>query len=398
MIKKLFPIVYIETIALSKQKNSVLCLENKYFRIFKLTIKNVINEEDRIAKIEEQLEIQFSRYNSSDFILKYELFKRSKDSEILLVYLLDLEKLSCFYNYKEKNNLKIISIIPSFFLCRNYDVDKTIINFDISDQNLVISKHINNELIDFVFYQNDISFTTDKLSNLNYLSFENTINTHLEDISNKCEIIFSGNKKNYNNLNLHDKNFLFIDFQEIDFKKHLNFLPNELQRKYFLYYVNFKFLTYIFISMIIFIFLAIFIYFKISTLEKQLNEIETEISLLIDTNENLRAEIADIESNLNKLEKEIKNKASVNFKVAELFKELQYVTPKNVKITSIDYDGKKIISILGFSNSFKDINIFLGNIQNSEKLFLENYDYILKNQKKLDFKLELSLNRSFYEF
>ncbi len=70
---------------------------------------------------------------------------------------------------------------------------------------------------------------------------------------------------------------------------------------------------------------------------------------------------------------------------------MQYITPKNIKISSIEYDGKKIINILGSSISLTDIYTFLDNIQNSEKLVLENYDYILKSQNELDFKFELSL-------
>ncbi|MDY4010077.1 MAG: fimbrial assembly protein [Fusobacterium gastrosuis] len=390
MIKNLFPIIYIKDFKLNQKEKVVLCLENYYFNIFKLKIDNIINQEDRISKIEEHLEIHFPRYNSSNFVLRYEYLEKNKNSEVLLVYLFDLEKLKISYDF-EKNNLKILSIIPSFMLCRNYKGNKNFFNFDISEQGLVVSKYENEKLTDFTFYQNDASFIIDNNHEFNSLNFTNTINTHLKNINSDFEIIFTGKKIDTTHLDLLNKTFSFLNIQEIDLRKYLNFLPNELQKKYVLYYINLKYLICIFVSMIIFIFSTIFLYYKISILEKQLNEIEVEINLLAETNEDIRNKIANIEEDLTKLELEIKNKITVNFNVGDLFKELQYITPKNIKISSIEYDGKKIINILGSSISLTDIYTFLDNIQNSEKLVLENYDYILKSQNELDFKFELSL-------
>jgi len=57
-------------------KNTILLLENKFFYIFKVQIENVLNEEDRKEKLEDRLEIVFPRYNSDDFVLRYEILKK----------------------------------------------------------------------------------------------------------------------------------------------------------------------------------------------------------------------------------------------------------------------------------------------------------------------------------
>jgi len=75
-------------------KNTILLLENKFFYIFKIQIENVLNEEDRKEKLEDRLEIVFPRYNSDDFVLRYEILKKDRKKENIVVYLLDLALLN----------------------------------------------------------------------------------------------------------------------------------------------------------------------------------------------------------------------------------------------------------------------------------------------------------------
>ena len=89
MFKKILPLSHIDGIE-KEVKNTVLNLENKFFSIFKIQIENIINEEDRKEKIEDRLEVIFPRYNSDDFVLRYEILKKDRKKENIVVYLLDL--------------------------------------------------------------------------------------------------------------------------------------------------------------------------------------------------------------------------------------------------------------------------------------------------------------------
>ena len=107
-------------------KNTILLLENKFFYIFKIQIENVINEEDRKEKLEDRLEIIFPRYNSDDFVLRYEILKKEKKRENIVVYLMDINYLSdCIID--DMKDYAFISIIPSFFISRetNYEKSRT---------------------------------------------------------------------------------------------------------------------------------------------------------------------------------------------------------------------------------------------------------------------------------
>ena len=67
-------------------KNTILLLENKFFYIFKIQIENVLNEEDRKEKLEDRLEIVFPRYNSNDFVLRYEILKKDKKYKDVMIF------------------------------------------------------------------------------------------------------------------------------------------------------------------------------------------------------------------------------------------------------------------------------------------------------------------------
>ena len=98
MFKKILPLSHIDDIE-KKVKNTVLNLENKFFSIFKIQVENIINEEDRIEKIEDRLEVIFPRYNSDDFVLRYEILKKDRKKENIVVYLLDLSLLNNYLQY-----------------------------------------------------------------------------------------------------------------------------------------------------------------------------------------------------------------------------------------------------------------------------------------------------------
>ena len=128
-------------------KNTILLLENKFFYIFKVQIENVLNEEDRKEKLEDRLEIVFPRYNSDDFVLRYEILKKDKKRENIVVYLMDINYLNdCIIDYMK--DYGFISIIPSFFISREKNDLNHYFNFDISETMLVITEYMNNNILD----------------------------------------------------------------------------------------------------------------------------------------------------------------------------------------------------------------------------------------------------------
>ena len=46
-----------------------------------MTVENILNDEDRIEKIEDKLEIIFPKFDEDNFVLRFELVKKNKKSE-----------------------------------------------------------------------------------------------------------------------------------------------------------------------------------------------------------------------------------------------------------------------------------------------------------------------------
>ena len=62
MFKKILPLSHIDNVE-KGVKNTILNLENNFFSVFKIQVENIINEEDRLEKLEDRLEVIFPRYN-----------------------------------------------------------------------------------------------------------------------------------------------------------------------------------------------------------------------------------------------------------------------------------------------------------------------------------------------
>lgn len=392
MIKKIFSIIYINDLENNIKQASILCLENFYFNIFKIELENSVNNEDRLEKIEDRLENIFPKYNSEDFILNYEYIKKDENNEEVILYILNWQNFYNSFSEQLKNN-NIISIIPSFFLAREYSKTPNFYNFDISSQGLVISKYTDNKIEDIIFYKNENSFIIDNIHKLDNLNFINTINLYLKNIEAKAEfdIIFTGEKIDFSNLDFDLNKVSYFFAEKINFLKYPNFLPKSLKNKNWYYYLNLKYLFFIFICVTLTSFFTIFLYYKIAKFENILNDLENENNLLEEYNQDIRLKIAEFESNFESLEKELAELSQPSFQVNKFLDELKLLTNKSIKINSIEYDGEKIISVFGNSSDFSKINNFFYNIQNSKMLNLENYDYILKKENSFEFKVELSI-------
>ena len=367
-------------------KNTILLLENKFFYIFKIQIENVLNEEDRKEKLEDRLEIVFPRYNSDDFVLRYEILKKDKKRENIVVYLMDINYLNdCIID--DMKDYGFISIIPSFFISREKKDLNHYFNFDISETMLVITEYMNNNILDIQ------SFKLSK-SSLDSEDFEvedkfSIINTFLANITEDIHIIFTGNKINFDDLELENKTYSFYSVDNLDFSKYPNFLPEDLRNKYSLYYIEDKYLYILLGLSIITIILTIIIHYNLNSSEKKLEALELESTKLEEEIENARNEMEEIEVESKNLQEFLVKKEDMDIKISSFLEELTYLCPEYLKISSIEYDENKIFNIEGKTDKVERITKFLENITNSKNFILSNYDYILKKSNEIEFKIEV---------
>ena len=367
-------------------KNTILLLENKFFYIFKVQIENVLNEEDRKEKLEDRLEIVFPRYNSDDFVLRYEILKKDKKRENIVVYLMDINYLNdCIID--DMKDYGFISIIPSFFISREKKDLNHYFNFDISENMLVITEYMNNNILDIQ------SFKLSK-SSLDSEDFEvedkfSIINTFLANITEDIHIIFTGDKINFDDLELKNKTYSFYSVDNLDFSKYPNFLPEELRNKYSLYYIEDKYLYILLGLSIITIILTIIIHYNLNSSEKKLEALELESPKLEEEIENARNEMEEIEVESKNLQEFLVKKEDMDIKISSFLEELTYLCPEYLKISSIEYDENEIFNIEGKTDKVERITKFLENITNSKNFILSNYDYILKKANEIEFKIEV---------
>ena len=367
-------------------KNTILLLENKFFYIFKVQIENVLNEEDRKEKLEDRLEIVFPRYNSDDFVLRYEILKKDKKRENIVVYLMDINYLNdCIID--DMKDYGFISIIPSFFISREKKDLNHYFNFDISETMLVITEYMNNNILDIQ------TFKLSK-SSLDNEDFEvedkfSIINTFLANITEDIHIVFTGDKINFEDLELENKNYSFYSVDNLDFSKYPNFLPEELRNKYSLYYIESKYLYILLGLSIITIILTIIIHYNLNSSEKKLEALELESTKLEEEIENARNEMEEIEVESKNLQEFLVKKEDMDIKISSFLEELTYLCPEYLKISSIEYDENKIFNIEGKTDKVERITKFLENITNSKNFILSNYDYILKKANEIEFKIEV---------
>ena len=367
-------------------KNTILLLENKFFYIFKVQIENVLNEEDRKEKLEDRLEIVFPRYNSDDFVLRYEILKKDKKRENIVVYLMDINYLNdCIID--DMKDYGFISIIPSFFISREKKDLNHYFNFDISETMLVITEYMNNNILDIQ------SFKLSK-SSLDSEDFEvedkfSIINTFLANITEDIHIVFTGDKINFEDLELENNTYSFYSVDNLDFSKYPNFLPEELRNKYSLYYIEDKYLYILLGLSIITIILTIIIHYSLNSSEKKLEALELESTKLEEEIENARNEMEEIEVESKNLQEFLVKKEDMDIKISSFLEELTYLCPEYLKISSIEYDENKIFNIEGKTDKVERITKFLENITNSKNFILSNYDYILKKSNEIEFKIEV---------
>lgn len=387
MFKKILPLSHIDD-CIKGGKNTILKLENKFFSVFKIQVENIINEEDRTEKIEDRLEVIFPRYNSDDFVLRYEILKKDSKKESIAVYLLDLSLLNN-YIIDDMKDYGFISIIPSFFVCREKKISKHYFNFDISEIMLVITEYIGNNIVDILTFKLSKSSFNDYEEEIDVEDKYSIVNAYLINIEDNIEIIFTGDRINFDELDLTNKNYSYFDVESLDFTKYSNFLPDDIKNKYSLYYVNNKYLYILLILSILMLLSTIILYHNVHKSEKKLEQLEIENTKLEDEINEARNEMEEIEKQHKELLEFLEKEEYKDFKISSFLEELSYLCPNEVKISSIEYDENRVFNIEGSTRKIDNVVKFLENITNSKNFKLYNYDYILRKENEIEFKLEV---------
>lgn len=390
MNKKKFNLTYFKNnnFKNSKNKISILCLENYFFHSFIMEVENIINEEDRIEKIEDRLEGIFTEYDSSKYLLRYEKIKENKKGEKLVVYLLDLDLLeeNSIIESMSKNYKKFISIVPSFLICREFKQSSNFFNFDVSEKNIVISKYTSNILEDISFYQ---LLTSSNKENFEE-GYSNIINTYLDSIDTTYDIVFTGEKINNHSLMLENRSFYNFETEKFSLNSSPNFLPDNLKNLYIYFYSNQKNILILFIFSLFLLISSVFLNYKINEINNIFVDIQIKNSNLEDKIINIREEISEIEKSKIFLEKEVQKNKINNLKLNFLLDFLSGIC-EEIKIKSLESDKNSIINIVGTSYESKNIIKFLKKIEESKSFELINYDYIMTMNKNniFEFKAEI---------
>ncbi len=365
---------------INSKKKSILCLENYFFHSFIIKVENVINEEDRIEKIEDRLEGIFSDYDNSKYLLRYEKLEESKKDEKLGVYLLDLDLLEENFIIDDKNKNKFISVIPSFLKCREFTENENYFNFDISKKAITVSKYILGKL-------ENISTYVIEEKNFEE-SYSEIINTYISSIDNSYAIVFTGEKINKNALIDKNKKIYDFDLEKFSLDKSPNFLPEDLKNIYTYFYNNSKNLLILFILSLFLLVIGIFLNYKINSLENIFVNIQIKNSNIKDEITDVREKMAEIEKSKLYLEKELEKNKNNNLKLNFLLNFLAKIS-EDIKIKSIERDKNSIINIVGMSYESEKVIEFLNKIEQSEFFELVNYDYIINTENIFEFKAEI---------
>lgn len=395
MIKKILPLIYIKDIErLKKSQKVILCLESKFFNIFKIELDNVLNAEDRIEKIEDRLEIIFSQYTLNEYILEYEILETKKKKETLIVYLLNISKLEKSIIIDDIQKYKILSLFPAFLKCREYKKNENFYNFDIDSEVMIISKYTAEKIENIEIF----SLGKQSIENLYNINFDNDkvsdstisiIDTYLENIEENYDVIFTGKNIRLEDLYTEKKNISFFNIGNLEYKKYLNFLPKDIKKKYYFYYVNeFYLLTILVLTIILFI-STFFINYKIRKKEEYIINLQYNSSNLEENIFNMRKEMEEIEENMKTLKEKLEKVEYIDFKVSSLLYDISALSPSEISIESIEYDDKKVLNIIGKAKSEISIIKFIENISSAKNFKMLNWDYILKNKDFFEFKVEV---------
>ena len=384
-------IVYITLEEMKRElKSGIIVLENRYFKIEKISLEKGLDEKERELEIEEILEERVDDYNPVEYIEKEIVLREDEEFEEIVIILLKRDIVEEILQEGKEKKIRISGIVPAFFL-RSIEIDKNRAELFIDiDEEKVIK----------------IELKDGKIKNIDELEIEKEkiLESEVEEI---LQDLLEIDLTEFEKVSFYEKDReigeIFQEIDNIDVEIN-NWKENEIEYNY-----NYDFLPLEYLESLkmrssikkkIIIFFTVFIlqillgmifhYFSNLNIEK-IGDLEKNIGVYKDEIEEIREKIIEIEEKEKIREEELKRIEFKNIKLGSLLKNLDEFKPKGVTILNIELNETNKLKIIGKSINEEKILKFQEKIVEHSKFKNLNHDYIKREEEIYDFQLEVEV-------
>ena len=371
-------------------KSGIIVLENRYFKIEKISLEKGLDEKERELEIEEILEERIDDYNPVEYIEKEIVLREDEEFEEIVIILLKRDIVEEILQEGKEKKIRISGIVPAFFL-RSIEIDKNRAELFIDiDEEKVIK----------------VEFKDGKIKNIDELEIEKEkiLESEVEEI---LQDLLEIDLTEFEKISFYEKDReigeIFQEIDNIDVEIN-NWKENEIEYNY-----NYDFLPLEYLESLkmrssikkkIIIFFTVFIlqillgmifhYFSNLNIEK-IGDLEKNIGVYKDEIEEIREKIIEIEEKEKIREEELKRIEFKNIKLGSLLKNLDEFKPKGVTILNIELNETNKLKIIGKSINEEKILKFQEKIVEHSKFKNLNHDYIKREDEIYDFQLEVEV-------
>ncbi|MFR1675443.1 MAG: hypothetical protein ACLSVP_02010 [Fusobacterium sp.] len=371
-------------------KSGIIVLENRYFKIEKISLEKGLDEKERELEIEEILEERIDDYNPVEYIEKEIVLREDEEFEEIVIILLKRDIVEEILQEGKEKKIRISGIVPAFFL-RSIEIDKNRAELFIDiDEEKVIK----------------VEFKDGKIKNIDELEIEKEkiLESEVEEI---LQDLLEIDLTEFEKISFYEKDReigeIFQEIDNIDVEIN-NWKENEIEYNY-----NYDFLPLEYLESLkmrssikkkIIIFFTVFIlqillgmifhYFSNLNIEK-IGDLEKNIGVYKDEIEEIREKIIEIEEKEKIREEELKRIEFKNIKLGSLLKNLDEFKPKGVTILNIELNETNKLKIIGKSINEEKILKFQEKIIESSKFKNLNHDYIKREEEDYSFQLEVEV-------
>lgn len=371
-------------------KSGIIVLENRYFKIEKISLEKGLDEKERELEIEEILEERVDDYNPVEYIEKEIVLREDEEFEEIVIILLKRDIVEEILQEGKEKKIRISGIVPAFFL-RSIEIDKNRAELFIDiDEEKVIK----------------IELKDGKIKNIDELEIEREkiLESEVEEI---LQDLLEIDLTEFEKISFYEKDReigeIFQEIDNIDVEIN-NWKENEIEYNY-----NYDLLPLEYLESLkmrssikkkIIIFFTVFIlqillgmifhYFSNLNVEK-IGDLEKNIGVYKDEIEEIREKIIEIEEKEKIREEELKRIEFKNIKLGSLLKNLDEFKPKGVTILNIELNETNKLKIIGKSINEEKILKFQEKIVEHSKFKNLNHDYIKREDEIYDFQLEVEV-------
>ena len=371
-------------------KSGIIVLENRYFKIEKISLEKGLDEKERELEIEEILEERVDDYNPVEYIEKEIVLREDEEFEEIVIILLKRDIVEEILQEGKEKKIRISGIVPAFFL-RSIEIDKNRAELFIDiDEEKVIK----------------VEFKDGKIKNIDELEIEREkiLESEVEEI---LQDLLEIDLIEFEKISFYEKDreigeiFQEIDNidveinnwkeNEIEYNYNYDFLPLEyLESLKMRSSIKKKIIIFFTVFILQILFGMIFHYFSNLNIEK-IGDLEKNIGVYKDEIEEIREKIIEIEEKEKIREEELKRIEFKNIKLGSLLKNLDEFKPKGVTILNIELNEINKLKIIGKSINEEKILKFQEKIVEHSKFKNLNHDYIKREEEIYDFQLEVEV-------